>query len=100
MFEALRATTFLGVLAAGIPALVSAQITTPPPPGQPSIPATNTSAPMGGGAVHPLRLDEKSRPITESGFVKSGPTVFMDESEKAGLTHWTHKMGTDRKSVV
>jgi hypothetical protein len=40
------------------------------------------------------------RPITASGFVKSGPIVFQDISEKAGLTHWTHKMGTPEKNYI
>jgi len=106
MFEALRATTFLGVLAAGIPALVSAQNPAPLPQGQqtnPSQAPNAASAPtqMGSGEVAPpVQLDEKHRPITEGGFVKSGPVVFMDDSEKAGLTHWTHKMGTPEKNYI
>jgi len=91
MFEALRATTFLGVLAAGIPALVSAQNTAPLPQGQ--------QTPSSGASPSPLgRVD--ARPITEGGFVKSGPVVFVDDSEKAGLTHWTHKMGTPEKNYI
>ena len=89
MFEALRTTTFLGLLAAGIPALLSAQ-------------AAKPAAPSGQetGSPHPLQLDEKQRPITVGGFVKTGPIVFIDDSEKAGLTHWTHKMGTPAKDYI
>src|ERR1035437_4448560 len=107
MFEALRITTVLGLLAAGIPALLSAQATGPGalPPGQTTAkPAEGAqSAPMGAGGTsspHPMQLDEKHRPITAGGFVKSGPVVFMDDSEKAGLTRWTHKMGTPAKDYI
>ena len=40
------------------------------------------------------------RVITAGGFVKSGPVVFEDISEKAGLANWTHKMGTPAKSYI
>jgi hypothetical protein len=108
MLQALRTTTFLGLLAAGIPAFVSAQTTDPgaPPSGQqkpgegaqaPAASGEQTGATNGG---HPLQLDAQHRPITEGGFVKSGPVIFEDVSEKAGLTHWTHKMGTPAKSYL
>ncbi|MGA2084333.1 MAG: CRTAC1 family protein [Terracidiphilus sp.] len=107
MFEALRATTFLGVLAAGVPCLLSAQATGPGalPPGQQSEKPAEGAQPAatGGqetGSPRPAQLDEQHRPITEGGFVKSGPIVFIDDSEKAGLTHWTHKMGTPAKSYI
>jgi len=32
--------------------------------------------------------------------VKTGPIVFEDDSEKSGLTHWTHKMGTPQKKYI
>jgi hypothetical protein len=47
-----------------------------------------------------MQLDAEHRPITEGGFVKTGPIVFQDVSEKAGLTHWTHKMGTPAKTYI
>jgi len=58
---------------------------------------------MGGqvtGSPQPALLYAQHRPITAGGFVKSGPIVFEDISEKAGLTHWTHKMGTPAKSYI
>src|SRR5271157_1935952 len=78
MFEVLRATAILGLLAAGIPSLLSAQtaVSAALPPGQ----QTGKTA--------------AAKPITASGFVASGPIVFEDISEKAGLTKWTHTMGT------
>src|SRR5579863_1265242 len=104
MFEALRTPTVLGLLAAGIPALLSAQPTAPsalpterqadqqtPKPSEGAQPAA--SGGQETGSPHPPMLDAQHRPITAGGFVKSGPIVFIDDSEKAGLTHWTHKMG-------
>ena len=49
---------------------------------------------------HPVQLDAQHRPITAGGFVKNGPVVFEDASEKAGLTRWTHKMGTPAKDYI
>jgi hypothetical protein len=90
MLLALRTTTVLGVLAAGIPALISAQSPNPlPPASQNAPPATANPAQPGN-----------PRPITAGGFVKSGPIVFEDASEKAGLTHWTHRMGTPAKDYI
>ena len=45
-------------------------------------------------------LDSEKRPITAGGFVKSGPVIFDDISEKAGLTVWQHKMGTPQKAYI
>jgi hypothetical protein len=58
---------------------------------------------MGTGnadSAHSARLDAQQRPITAGGFVKTGPIVFEDDSEKAGLTQWTHKMGTPAKNYI
>jgi enediyne biosynthesis protein E4 len=49
---------------------------------------------------HAVQLDAQKRPITAGGFVKSGPVVFEDVSEKAGLAKWTHKMGTPAKTYL
>jgi enediyne biosynthesis protein E4 len=45
-------------------------------------------------------LDSEKRPITAGGFVKTGPIVFRDISEKAGLTSWHHTMGTAKKRFI
>jgi hypothetical protein len=84
MFEVLRATTILGLLAAGIPALLSAQT------------AVSVALPSGQQAGKPAA----AKPITASGFVASGPIVFEDVSEKSGLTKWTHTMGTPAKDYI
>jgi len=105
MFQALRATAFLGLLAAGIPALALAQATAPgaSPQGQTSDKSTQPAAGAGmqdTAGPHPPLLDAQHLPITAGGFVKTGPIVFEDISDKAGLTHWTHKMGTPAKSYM
>ncbi len=90
MFSSLRATTVLGLFAGGIAALVHAQVTT-----------LGALAPtQDTGSAHPAVIDAQHRPVTAGGFVKAGPIVFEDISEKAGLTHWTHKMGTPAKSYL
>jgi hypothetical protein len=68
-------------------------------------PETAVDAPptQGGAATRgtfaPV-LDSEKRPITRGGFVKDGPIVFKDIAEKAGLTSWTHKMGTPQKDYI
>ncbi len=52
------------------------------------------------GSPHPVQLDAQHRPITAGGFVSSGPVVFEDDSEKAGLDTWTDKTGTPQKSYI
>lgn len=52
------------------------------------------------GGAHPAVLDVEKRPITAGGFVSNGPVVFEDIAAKAGLTSWTHKMGTPQKSLI
>ncbi len=52
------------------------------------------------GGAHAAVLDEEHRPITAGGFVKSGPVVFQDIAEKAGLAKWRHQMGTTEKKYI
>ncbi len=52
------------------------------------------------GGAHAAVLDEQHRPITAGGFVKSGPIVFENIAEKAGLTKWHHQMGTPEKKFI
>jgi hypothetical protein len=104
MFEVIRTTTVWGLLAAGVPALLAAQSTNPGAsnPGQKTEKpaATQPASTEDNSSPHPMQLDAQHRPITAGGFVKSGPVVFEDASEKAGLTHWTHKMGTPAKDYI
>jgi enediyne biosynthesis protein E4 len=60
-------------------------------------------AQQGGVATAGARaavLDAENRPITAGGFVESGPVVFQDVAEKAGLTRWRHEMGTPRRNLI
>jgi enediyne biosynthesis protein E4 len=52
------------------------------------------------GGVHAAVLDSEHRPITAGGFVKSGPIIFQDVAQKAGLTNWKHTMGTAEKHYI
>jgi hypothetical protein len=52
------------------------------------------------GAPHAAVLDAEHRPITAGGFVKTGPIIFQDVAEAAGLTKWHHRMGTPEKSFI
>ena len=107
MSKPIRASLFFILLLGGVVSLASAQVTSPsaPPPGQqPEKPSTGAQAPSAGGEAtgppQPAQFDEQHRPITAGGFQKSGPVIFEDISEKAGLTHWTHKMGTREKKYI
>ena len=108
MFEPLRAAALLGLLAGGAFQGLSAQVTNSPTPSSPGQQTEKTSedaqAPSTGGVntgpPHAAQFDPQHRPITAGGFVKTGPVIFEDISEKAGLTKWTHKMGTPQKKYI
>jgi hypothetical protein len=51
------------------------------------------------GAHAPV-LDAEKRPITAGGFVDSGPVVFENVTEKAGLGKWQHVMGTLQRKFI
>jgi hypothetical protein len=106
MFAFTRKTLAWALLAA-LPGFVLAQAAGPgilPPEQQTTKYAEGAQAPanagQGTGSPHPVQLDAQHRPITAGGFVKSGPIVFEDDSQKAGLATWTHKMGTPAKSYI
>ena len=67
------------------------QVTSPKPGGTGGI-AT--------GGTFPAVYDSEKRPITAGGFVKTGPIVFMNTAEEAGLTRWRHKAGTPKKPFI
>ncbi|MGD0156923.1 MAG: CRTAC1 family protein [Terracidiphilus sp.] len=107
MSERCRASLFFILLLGGVVSAASAQVTDPGalPPGQQAQTTQNAApAPSTGGEAtgppRPAQFDEQHRPITAGGFVKSGPVVFEDDSDKAGLTRWTHKMGTKEKKYI
>jgi hypothetical protein len=63
-------------------------------------PAQHAQDAMSSGGAHAAVLDNEKRPITAGGFVDSGPVVFQDVAEKAGLTAWRHVMGTDELRFI
>jgi hypothetical protein len=82
-----------------------AQTLTPKPAAQQAQPPSSVapSTTMGGastGAAHAAVLDAQHRPITAGGFVSSGPVIFQDVAAAAGLTTWTHHMGTPAKNFI
>jgi hypothetical protein len=99
-----RNSLFLSVFAVIV--LVSSASGQQPPTSPTSPPLYGGSAsthPQGGSAtagVFAPVLDSEKRPITAGGFVKTGPVVFQDISEKAGLTVWHHTMGTPQKTFI
>jgi enediyne biosynthesis protein E4 len=44
--------------------------------------------------------DAQKCPITAGGFVDKGPIIFEDDTKKAGLSGWTHKMGSPQKNFI
>ena len=64
-----------------------------------SSPMQSQSAVSTGGS-HAAVLDSEKRPITAGGFVDSGPIVFQDITEKAGLARWRHQMGPAKKQFI
>ena len=62
-------------------------------------PAQSQGSVSTGAAYAPV-LDSEKRPITAGGFVDSGPIVFQDVAEKAGLAGWHHVMGTPAKKFI
>jgi len=106
MFQAMRTVPVWVLVTAGISGFFCAQNASSRAESvsqQGTKPGANGQAGNAGGAAespHSIQLDAQHRPITEGGFVKSGPVVFEDISEKAGLTKWTHKMGTPEKTYL
>jgi enediyne biosynthesis protein E4 len=90
MFPVIRALSLSAVLLTATPPAIHSQ-------------EKPTQGPDSGQQVesnHAVQLDSEHRVITAGGFVKSGPVIFQDISEKAGLTKWTHHMGTPAKDYI
>jgi hypothetical protein len=80
---------------AGPPQTASAQSPDPSPAQAPQ-----TQGAVSTGGAHAAVLDSEKRPITAGGFVESGPIIFQDIAEKAGLMKWRHVMGTPEKKFI
>jgi enediyne biosynthesis protein E4 len=68
--------------------------------GQATPPASGGMGGIASGGTHEAVFDAQKRPITAGGFVKTGPIVFMNVAEKAGLTSWHHTAGTPQKQFI
>jgi hypothetical protein len=102
----MRSAPFFVLVAFGTASFLTCQTANsgPQSPAQQAQSSSPSASPAAGGVdtgpPHPAQFDAERRPITAGGFVANGPVVFEDISEKAGLTHWTHKMGTKEKKYI
>jgi len=55
---------------------------------------------MANAGPQKAEFDSQHRPITAGGFVKTGPVIFQDVAQAAGLTSWRHKAGTPEKRII
>jgi len=55
---------------------------------------------MSTGGVYQAVYDTAHRPITAGGVVKTGPVIFMNTAQPAGLTSWHHTAGTSQKRFI
>jgi hypothetical protein len=101
---AFRSTSCSTLAALILSTAISAPHTLMAQASQPDKPQEGGQPPASGGVntggAHAPVLDQEHRPITAGGFVKTGPIVFQDIAEKAGLTTWKHTMGTPEKRFI
>ncbi len=100
MFPVKRALSLSALVAVGLSATVYAQSAAQVAPPTTQQKPADASPVADNSSPHQIQLDDKHRVITAGGFVKTGPVVFEDISEKAGLTKWTYKMGTPAKDYI
>src|ERR1700733_15106743 len=96
----MQKTVFLFVCLWG---LIAIQAVIPVAQGQIQVEDSSANSIQGGSATRGVFapvLDSEKRPITAGGFVKDGPVIFMDIAAKAGLTTWSHTMGTAQKNYI
>ena len=55
---------------------------------------------MATGRAQRAQFDAQHRPVTSGGTVKTGPVVFENVAEQAGLTSWHNTTGTAEKRVI
>ena len=65
-------------------------------------PSQAGTAPTGMANAGPQKaeFDSQHRPVTAGGFVKTGPVIFQDVAQAAGLTSWHHTAGTPEKRLI
>jgi hypothetical protein len=79
--------------------LLAAQILVAQTPAAQTPPNT-ASGGHASDAPHPPVHDAQNRPITAGGFVDSGPVVFKNIADAAGVGRWRHVMGTPQKKYI
>lgn len=100
-YPSILPATFRHLVVALLMAQSLAGQTAPPPSQQSAQPSAKGG--MGGaatGGVFAPVLDSEKRPITAGGFVNTGPTIYLDVTQKAGLANWKHTMGTPEKKYI
>ncbi len=93
----------LALAASGICAQEPATMGNPPSQSsgqQQGHPAQRSQGGMANAGPQEAEFDSQHRPITAGGFVKTGPIIFQDVAQAAGLTSWRHKAGTPEKRVI
>jgi len=55
---------------------------------------------MATGVAQRAQFDDRHRPITAGGTVKTGPVVLQNVAAQAGLTSWRNTTGTAEKRVI
>jgi hypothetical protein len=55
---------------------------------------------MASAGPQKAEFDNQHRPITAGGTVKTGPVVFMNVAERAGLTTWRNVTGGPQKHII
>jgi hypothetical protein len=97
---ACRALLLVACSALFVPALfLIAQAT----PGAQRTGITSESGQQGGMASagpQKAEFDNQHRPITAGGTVNTGPVVFMNVAERAGLTTWRNVTGGPQKHII
>ena len=72
----------------------------PNPPERPQNGAPTSHGGMANAGPQEAQFDSQHRPITAGGFVASGPVMFLDVAQAAGLTGWRHRAGTPEKHLI
>jgi hypothetical protein len=62
--------------------------------------ATASGGEMTSAGPQSAVFDGQHRPITAGGFVKTGPVVFVDSTEKAGLSNWRNVTGLEKRVII
>src|ERR1700678_823697 len=97
-FRITMAGKTLGTMLSASVLLTAMSAQTPSGVPDPNVRQEATShAGMATGGVHTAEFDKEHRPITAGGFIKTGPVIFLNPADQAGLTTWHHTAGAPEK---